>query len=70
MPPLPGITQTVVKPAIVTGMLGARDHALQFATLTDIEQVYLQNITYAPSGKTLESVLKLKNFAPVSGTEL
>ena len=67
---LPGITQTVVKPAIVTGMLGARDHDLHFATLTDIEQVYLQNITYAPSGKTLESVLKLKNFAPVSESEL
>ena len=62
---LPGITQTVVKPAIVTGTLGARDHDLHFATLTDIEQVYLQNITYAPGGKALESVLKLKNLVPV-----
>ena len=59
---LPGITQTVVKPAIALGALGARDHELHFATLTDLEQVWLQNITYAPEGKRLESVLKLKNL--------
>jgi len=63
---LPGITQTVVKPAIVAGTLGARDHELHFATLTEIEQVYLQNLTYGRSGKSLESVLKLKNFVPIA----
>lgn len=63
---LPGITQTVVKPAIVAGRLGARDHELHFATLTEIEQVYLQNLTYGRSGKRLESVLKLKNFVPIA----
>ncbi len=66
---LPGITQTVVKPAIVAGWLGARDHELHFATLSDVEQVYLQNITYAPGGKMLESVLKLKNFVPSAKAE-
>lgn len=63
---LPGITQTVVKPAIVAGALGARDHELHFATLTEIEQVYLQNLSYRRNGKTLESVLKLKNFVPTA----
>lgn len=59
---LPGITQTIVKPAIVVGMLAARDHDDHFATLTDIAYVYLQNICYADAGKQLESVIKLKNF--------
>ena len=59
---LPGINQTIVKPAIVVGTLSARDHDEHFATLTDIENVYLQNICYADSGKSLESVIKLKNF--------
>lgn len=63
---LPGITQTVVKPAIVAGKLGARDHELHFATLSEIEQVYLQNLTYGRGGKRLESVLKLKNFVPIA----
>ncbi len=60
---LPGINQTLVKPAVVTGRLAARDHIEHFATLTDIETVYLQNICYTDAGKTLESVIKLKNFA-------
>ena len=59
---LPGINQTIVKPAIVAGALGARDHEEHFATLSDIEHVYLQNICYAETGKSLESVIKLKNF--------
>ena len=59
---LPGINQTIVKPAIVAGTLGARDHEQHFATLSDIEHVYLQNICYAELGKPLESVIKLKNF--------
>ncbi len=59
---LPGINQTIVKPAIVTGTLGARDTNEHFATLTDIESVYLQNINYSELGKSLESVIKLKNF--------
>lgn len=59
---LPGITQTIVKPAIVAGMLAARDHDAHFATLTDIENVYLQNLCYTEGGKSLESVIKLKNF--------
>ena len=63
---LPGITQTVVRPAIVAGALGARDHKLHFATLSEIEQVYLQNLTYRQTGKALESVLKLKNFVPIA----
>ncbi len=63
---LPGINQTVVKPAIVAGTLGARDHDLHFATLSDIEHVYLQNICYAEAGKSLESVIKLKNFEAVA----
>ena len=63
---LPGINQTIVKPAIVTGTLGARDHEEHFATLTDIENVYLQNICYTDLGKSLESVLKLKNFDAVA----
>lgn len=63
---LPGITQTVVKPAIVAGRLGARDHELHFATLSEIEQVYLQNLTFGRGGKRLESVLKLKNFVPIA----
>ncbi len=62
---LPGITQTVVKPAIVAATLGARDHQLHFATLTEVEEVYLQNLTYRRKGKILESVLKLKNFVPI-----
>ena len=66
---LPGITQTVVKPAIVAGTLGARDHELHFATLTDIEQVYLQNITFSQQGKMLESVLKLKNLEPAADAD-
>ncbi len=63
---LPGITQTVVKPAIVAGVLGARDHELHFATLSNIDLVYLQNLTYKRNGKTLESVLKLKNLVPIA----
>lgn len=63
---LPGITQTIVKPAIVVGALAARDHDEHFATLTDIENVYLQNICYADGGKLLESVTKLKNFAALA----
>ena len=63
---LPGINQTVVKPAIVVGTLGARDHELHFATLSDIEQVYLQNVSYDEPGKSLESVVKLKNFEAVA----
>lgn len=59
---LPGITQTIVKPAIVAGTLAARDHDEHFATLTDIAYVYLQNICYTDAGKLLESVIKLKNF--------
>ena len=59
---LPGINQTSVKPAIVTGILSARDHEAHFATLTEIETVYLQNICYSEAGKSLESVIKLKNF--------
>lgn len=65
---LPGINQTLVKPAIVVGTLGARDHEAHFATLTDLEQVYLQNICYGGLGKSLESVLKLKNFAELTQT--
>lgn len=60
---LPGINQTIVKPAIVAGLLGARDHEAHFATLSDIEHVYLQNVCYSKLGKSLESVIKLKNFA-------
>ena len=60
---LPGINQTIVKPAIVAGLLGARDHAEHFATLSDIEHVYLQNVSFGEPGKSLESVIKLKNFA-------
>ncbi len=63
---LPGINQTVVKPAIVVGALGARDHEEHFATLSEIESVYLQNIVYAGRGKSLESVIKLKNFAALA----
>ncbi len=62
---LPGINQTIVKPAIVAGVLSARDHEEHFATLTEIDNVYLQNICYASAGKSLESVLKLKNFEAV-----
>lgn len=62
---LPGINQTVVKPAIIAGVLGARDHDEHFATLTEIENVYLQNICYTERGKALESVIKLKNFEAV-----
>ncbi|MXX52226.1 MAG: hypothetical protein F4Y70_07620 [Chloroflexi bacterium] len=61
---LPGITQTVVKPTIVAGSLAPRDHQLHFATLSEIKQVYLQNLTYRGDDKVLESVLRLKNFAP------
>ncbi len=60
---LPGINQTIVKPAIIAGMLAARDQEEHFATLTDIEHVYLQNICFAEAGKSLESVIKLKNFS-------
>ena len=63
---LPGINQTVVKPAIVVGRLGARDHDEHFATLSEIEDVYLQNVCYAEPGKSLESVIKLKNFKAVA----
>lgn len=63
---LPGINQTIVKPAIVAGTLGTRDQRQHFATLSDIEQVYLQNICYAERGKSLESVIKLKNFEAVA----
>ncbi len=59
---LPGINQTIVKPAIVAGRLGARDHEEHFATLGDVEDVYLQNVCYGKPGKSLESVIKLKNF--------
>ncbi len=59
---LPGINQTIVKPAIVAGALAARDQEEHFATLTDIEHAYLQNICHAEPGKSLESVIKLKNF--------
>lgn len=59
---LPGINQTVVKPAVISGALAARDHNEHFATLTDIESVYLQNVNYGELGKSLESVIKLKNF--------
>ncbi len=59
---LPGINQTIVKPAIVAGTLGAREHEEHFASLTDIENVYVQNICYSKAGKTLESVIKLKNL--------
>jgi len=62
---LPGINQTIVKPAIVAGILSARDHDAHFATLTEIENVYLQNICYTDAGKSLESVIKLKNFEAV-----
>ncbi len=62
---LPGINQTMVKPAIVAGILSARDHDEHFATLTEIENVYLQNICYTERGKALESVIKLKNFEAV-----
>ena len=62
---LPGINQTIVKPAIVSGTLGARDHDEHFATLSDIEDVYLQNVCFGEPGKSLESVIKLKNFAVV-----
>lgn len=59
---LPGINQTIVKPAIVDGILSARDQDQHFATLTDIESAYLQNVYYGELGKSLESVIKLKNF--------
>ncbi len=59
---LPGINQTIVKPAIALGSLAARDQAAHFATLTEIEQVFLQNISYGGGRKAFESVLKLKNF--------
>lgn len=59
---LPGINQTVVKPAVVVGRLGARDHDEHFATLSEIEDVYLQNVCFGEAGKSLESVIKLKNF--------
>lgn len=62
---LPGINQTIVKPAIVVGRLGARDHEEHFATLSEIEDVYLQNVCFGEPGKSLESVIKLKNFAAV-----
>lgn len=62
---LPGINQTIVKPAIVVGRLGARDHDEHFATLSDIEDVYLQNVCFGEPGKSLESVIKLKNFEVV-----
>ena len=60
---LPGINQTIVKPAIVAGTLGARDQEAHFATISDIEHIYLQNVCYGEPGKSLESVMKLKNFA-------
>ncbi len=59
---LPGINQTIVKPAIAVGRLGARDHDEHFATLSEIEEVYLQNVCFGEPGKSLESVIKLKNF--------
>ena len=59
---LPGINQAIVKPAIAVGTLSARDHDEHFATLTDIENVYLQNICYSDLEKSPESVIKLKNF--------
>ena len=62
---LPGINQTIVKPAIVAGRLGARDHDEHFATLSEIEDVYLQNVCFGAPGKSLESVIKLKNFEVV-----
>lgn len=62
---LPGINQTIVKPAIIAGIVSARDHDEHFATLTEIENVYLQNICYADRRKSLESVIKLKNFEAV-----
>ncbi len=63
---LPGINQTIVKPAVVAGRLGARDHDEHFATLGDIEDVYLQNVSFSEPGKSLESVIKLKNFEVVA----
>jgi len=63
---LPGINQTIVKPAIAVGALAARDTDEHFATLTDIDRIYLQNICYTDSGKSLESVIKLKNFETVA----
>lgn len=62
---LPGINQTIVKPAIIVGRLGARDHDEHFATLSEIEDVYLQNVCFGEPGKSLESVIKLKNFEVV-----
>lgn len=62
---LPGINQTVVKPAIVAGVVSARDHDEHFATLTEIDNVYLQNICYTDRGKSLESVIKLKNLESI-----
>ena len=62
---LPGINQTIVKPAVVVGRLGARDHDEHFATLSEIEDVYLQNVYFGEAGKSLESVIKLKNFEAV-----
>jgi hypothetical protein len=63
---LPGINQTIVKPAVVAGRLGARDHDEHFATLSEIEDVYLQNVCFGEPGKSLESVIKLKNFEIVA----
>jgi len=63
---LPGINQTIVKPAIVVGRLGARDHDEHFATLSEIEDVYLQNVCFGAPGKSLESVIKLKSFEVVA----
>jgi len=65
---LPGINQTVVKPAVVVGTVAGQEVPAHFATLTDIERVYLQNVGFGAEGKTLESVLKLKDFA-VSNAE-
>ena len=59
---LPGINQTIVKPAIVAGLLSARDHDEHFATQTEIENVYLQNICYSEQGKSLESVIKAQEL--------
>ena len=63
---MPGINQTIVKPAIVVGTLGAREHEEHFAILSDIEDVYLQNVCFTERGKSLESVIKLKNFEVVA----
>ena len=59
----PGINQTVVKPAIVVGSFAQTGHEAHFGALTQLRSVYLQNIRHRAGRKSLESVIKLKNFA-------